>query len=101
MSPPGSAISLISIATTATYASTPSTDSYINDINKSRINDGFVEMCNHITMVETGRSILLGRKIQSHNVKKRDPNDMNTMIWTSEMDRDYIYARTQETALPT
>ncbi|KXH68410.1 hypothetical protein CSAL01_00283 [Colletotrichum salicis] len=55
MSPPGSATSLISIATIATYASTLSTDSYINDIDKSKINDGFVEMCNHITMVETSR----------------------------------------------
>lgn len=76
-------------ACTDSYTSLLSDDSYLNSL-KPGIDDQFKEMLSHVEMTENHRNVLKERKIQSHEVKKRDPNDMNEQIgWTPQMDADY------------
>ncbi|KAJ8122619.1 hypothetical protein ONZ43_g1231 [Nemania bipapillata] len=71
------------------YASALSDDSYLKTL-KPGIDDQFQKMLRDVKMVENQRSILKERKIQSHEVKKRDPNDTDRpLAWTDQMDADY------------
>ncbi|KAI0436492.1 hypothetical protein F4803DRAFT_556960 [Xylaria telfairii] len=74
---------------TDSYTSLLSDDSYLNTL-KPGIDDHFKEMLSCMEMNENHRNILKERKIQSHEVKKRDPSDVNGRIeWTPQMNADY------------
>jgi len=78
-----------SSASAKSYGSVLSDDSYLATF-KPGIDDQFREMLENITLIENNRTILMERKIQSHEAKKRDPNDTQGRAdWTPEMDADY------------
>ncbi|KAK4247664.1 hypothetical protein C7999DRAFT_31965 [Corynascus novoguineensis] len=86
MSRPSSAGSTKS---TDSYSSVLSDDSYIASF-KPGIDDSFKEMLNEIKMTDSNRSLLKERKIQSHEVKKRDPADTERRTnWTPQMVAEY------------
>ncbi|OHF01737.1 hypothetical protein CORC01_02928 [Colletotrichum orchidophilum] len=95
--------------TTVSYASALSDDSYKKSFIKSGNDDSFMEMMEHVTIIESGRDFLHERKIQSHNVKKRDINDtaLRSADWTPQMVRDYasykakvsVLGKTRKTAV--
>ncbi|TGJ80525.1 hypothetical protein E0Z10_g8231 [Xylaria hypoxylon] len=71
------------------YTSVLSDDSYLATL-KPGIDDQFKEMLNHVKMIENNRKVLKERKIQSHEAKKRDPNDVNRRLdWLPQMEADY------------
>lgn len=75
---------------TDSYTSVLSDDSYLADL-KPGIDDQFKAMLDNIRMIENNRKILKERKIQSHEAKKRDPNDKDRRTdWTSEMEAGYL-----------
>jgi hypothetical protein len=75
---------------TNSSASVLSDDSYLATFQPG-IDDQFKELLNHIRMIEKNRKILKERKIQSHEMKKRDPNDIARRTdWTPQMDSDYL-----------
>jgi len=66
-----------------------SDDSYIATF-KPGIDDSFKEMMNEIKMTDSERKLLKERKIQSHEVKKRDPADTERRTdWTPKMVAEY------------
>ncbi|KAL2192588.1 hypothetical protein P885DRAFT_64789 [Corynascus similis CBS 632.67] len=86
MSRPNSAGSTKS---TDSYSSVLSDDSYIATF-KPGIDDSFKEMMNEIKMTDSERKLLKERKIQSHEVKKRDPADTERRTdWTPKMIAEY------------
>ncbi|KAI1747725.1 hypothetical protein F4782DRAFT_520162 [Xylaria castorea] len=71
------------------YTSVLSDDSYLKTLQPG-IDDQFQEMLSHVKKIENHRRVLKERKIQSHEVKKRDPNDVGRRLdWTKQMDADY------------
>jgi len=84
---------------TDSYASVLSDDSYLATF-QSGIDAQFQEILSHVRMIENNRKILKERKIQSHEVKKRDSNDTARRTdWTSQMENDYLSYKTKVDAL--
>jgi hypothetical protein len=76
-----------------------SDDSYLATL-KPGIDDQFQEILSHVRMIENNRKILKERKIQSHEAKKRDPNDTAKRTdWTSQMESDYLSYKAKVDAL--
>lgn len=74
---------------TDSYTSVLSDDSYLATL-KPGIDDQFQDMLSHIRVIENHRRVLRERKIQSHQAKKRDPNDVDRRLdWSPQMDADY------------
>lgn len=70
------------------YSSVLSDDSYLETLKE--VDGPFREILNEIRITENDRKILKERKIQSHELKKRDPNDTQKRTnWTREMETDY------------
>ncbi|KAK4181994.1 hypothetical protein QBC35DRAFT_510749 [Podospora australis] len=89
MSRPSSSKSNDSAKSTDSYASVLSEDSYIATFKP--VDDDFKNLLEHVKMVENGRKILKERKVQSHEVKKRDPKDTERRTdWTPQMEADYL-----------
>ncbi|RMZ83277.1 hypothetical protein DV738_g1397, partial [Chaetothyriales sp. CBS 135597] len=66
-----------------------SEDSYIATF-EATFDDAFREMLDEVKMLGNNRKILLERKVQSHNAKKRDPNDTAKRTdWTPQMEAEY------------
>lgn len=63
-----------STGSTDSYQSALSDDSYLARLKPEDV-DRLTEMLNNVRMVENHRKLLKERKIQSHELKKRDPND--------------------------
>jgi myosin heavy subunit len=71
------------------YTSTLSTDSYVTTL-KPKLDEEFKQMLNEIRLADTNRTIAKERKIQSHEVKKRDPTDTERRTdWTPEMEAEH------------
>ncbi|RYP13396.1 hypothetical protein DL767_010754 [Monosporascus sp. MG133] len=84
---------------TDSYASVLSDDSYLATL-KPGIDDQFKEMLSHVKVIENDRKILKERKIQSHEAKKRDPNDTQRRTdWTPQMEADYASYKAKVDAL--
>ncbi|KAL6835546.1 hypothetical protein V8C40DRAFT_234570 [Trichoderma camerunense] len=70
------------------YSSVLSDDSYLETLKE--VDGPFKEILNEIRITENNRRILKERKIHSHELKKRDPNDTQRRSnWTPEMETDY------------
>ncbi|KAI1734077.1 hypothetical protein F4680DRAFT_365179 [Xylaria scruposa] len=74
-------------SSTESYTSVLSDDSYLKTLKP--IDDQFQEMLSHVRIIENHRRVLKERKIQSHEAKKRDPNDVDKRKWTDQMEADY------------
>jgi hypothetical protein len=84
---------------TDSYTSVLSDDSYLAEL-KPGIDDQFKTMLDSIRMIENNRKILKERKIQSHEAKKRDPNDKDRRTdWTPEMEAGYLAYKAKVEAL--
>lgn len=78
-----------SSGSTDSYTSVLSDDSYLATFQPG-IDDQFRETLEDIRLIENNRTILKERKIQSHEAKKRDPNDtLRRTDWTDEMEAEY------------
>ncbi|KAI1080661.1 hypothetical protein F5B20DRAFT_579909 [Whalleya microplaca] len=98
MSRPNSASSQRS---TRSVSSVLSDDSYVANLEKVDIGlqdmiAQFKEIAEKYIVAETGNPILMERKIQSHEVKKRDPADTTKEIWTREAKADYSSYKASE-----
>ncbi|KAI0860873.1 hypothetical protein F4860DRAFT_478012 [Xylaria cubensis] len=76
-----------SVASIESYTSVLSDDSYLKTLEP--IDDQFKEMLSHVRIIESHRAVLRERKIQSHEAKKRDPNDTDKRKWTDQMEAEY------------
>jgi hypothetical protein len=98
MSRPNSSGSNNSAKSTDSYASALSDDSYLATFKPA--DASFAEVLAHIRMVENNRPVLKERKVQSHELKKRDPNDTERRTdWTPQMEADYAAYKAKVDAL--
>ncbi|KAM0245335.1 hypothetical protein ACHAQJ_010593 [Trichoderma viride] len=71
------------------YSSVLSDDSYLETLKE--VDGPFREILSEIRITENNRKILKERKIQSHELKKRNPNDTQRQTnWTPEIETDYV-----------
>ncbi|KAI0531711.1 hypothetical protein GGR58DRAFT_518297 [Xylaria digitata] len=84
-----------STGSTDSYTSILSDDSYLSPL-EAGTDDLFKKFLNDVKMIENNRSVSKERKIQSHEAKKRDPNDVGTRCdWTPQMQSDYASYKTK------
>ncbi|TRX92147.1 hypothetical protein FHL15_007014 [Xylaria flabelliformis] len=76
-----------SISSIESYTSVLSDNSYLKTLKPT--DNQFQEILSYVRIIESHRTVLRERKIQSHEAKKRDPNDTDQRKWTDQMDADY------------
>lgn len=77
-----------SISSVSSFQSFLSDDSYLEKLKP--VDAGFAEMMNEVKALDTKRSIIAERKVQSHIQKRRDPTDVaNREDWTEKQTKDY------------
>ncbi|KAI7783733.1 hypothetical protein LA080_011442 [Diaporthe eres] len=85
MSQPGTPASMSSVSS---FQSFLSDDSYLAKLKP--VDAGFVEMMKEVKALDTKRSIIAERKVQSHTQKRRDPADVaNRKDWTEKQTKEY------------
>lgn len=77
-----------SMSSVSSFQSFLSNDSYLDKLRP--IDAGFADMMKEVKALDTKRSILAERKVQSHVQKRRDPTDVaNREDWTEKQTKDY------------
>jgi hypothetical protein len=77
-----------SVSSVSSFQSFLSDDSYLDKMKP--VDAGFVEMMEEIQALDTKRSILEERKLQSHTQKRRDQADINRRTdWSDKQIQDY------------
>lgn len=77
-----------SISSVSSFQSFLSDDSYLEKLKP--VDAGFAEMIKEVKALDSKRSILAERKVQSHIQKRRDPADVATREdWTEKQTKDY------------
>ncbi|KAK2599571.1 hypothetical protein N8I77_011312 [Diaporthe amygdali] len=76
------------ISSVSSFQSFLSDDSYLEKLKP--VDVGFAEMLTEIRAIDTNRSILVERKLQSHTQKRRDQADLSPREdWTSRQTSEY------------
>lgn len=77
-----------STSSVSSFQSLLSDDSYLEKFKP--VDAGFAEMMKEVKALDTKRSIIAERKVQSHIQKRRDPTDIdNRDDWTEKQTKDY------------
>ncbi|KAI3398711.1 hypothetical protein diail_8750 [Diaporthe ilicicola] len=77
-----------SVSSTASFQSVLSDDSYLAKFKP--VDEGFKEMMKEVNALDTKRSIIKERKVQSHIQKRRDQTDVDRREdWTEQQIQDY------------
>lgn len=77
-----------STSSASSFQSFLSDDSYLEKFKP--VDAGFAEMMKEVKALDTKRSIIAERKVQSHIQKRRDPSDVaNREDWTEKQTNDY------------
>lgn len=77
-----------SISSVSSFQSFLSDDSYLEKLKP--VDAGFAEMIKEVKALDSKRSIIAERKVQSHIQKRRDPADVaNREDWTEKQTKDY------------
>lgn len=82
-----------STSSASSFQSFLSDDSYLEKFKP--VDAGFAEMMKEVKALDTKRSIIAERKVQSHIQKRRDPTDVaNREDWTEKQTKDYTAYKT-------
>lgn len=77
-----------SMSSVSSFQSFLSDDSYLAKLKP--VDAGFAEMMKEVKALDTKRSIIAERKVQSHIQKRRDPADVaNREDWTEKQTKEY------------
>lgn len=76
-----------SISSVTSFQSFLSDDSYLEKMKP--VDAGFSAMMSEIRALETKRSVVAERKVQSHIQKRRDQTDISREDWTEKQIQDY------------
>lgn len=76
------------MSSVSSFQSFLSDDSYLGKLKP--VDAGFAEMMKEVKALDTKRSIIAERKVQSHIQKRRDPRDVsNRDDWTENQTKEY------------
>ncbi|KAK4032831.1 hypothetical protein C8A01DRAFT_40716 [Parachaetomium inaequale] len=85
----GSGNSALSSVTVKSFHSALSDDSYIGDLAQRNIDNALKEMLTEVKLLDGSNTLVMARKLLSHDVKKLDPADIQKRKWSEQMVKDH------------